>query len=127
MSKTVQISSTNQFNKLLETSKIVVADCTRSSFQIAHLLRREQSKFFFLQLMDSGISTDISPIVYADWCGPCKTIAPLYEQFSAKLSRPNKITFVNVDTEKQQEHARTYSVTGYISVIPRVLLGVAVG
>lgn len=65
------------------------------------------------------LSTDIWPIVYADWCGPCQQIAPLYEQFSAKLSRPNKITFVKVDTEKQQELARTYSVTGYKSLIPK--------
>lgn len=49
--------------------------------------------------------------VYADWCGPCKQIAPLYEQLSAQLSRPNKVTFTKVDTEKQAELAQTYKVT----------------
>ncbi|KAF7878850.1 hypothetical protein EAF04_000053 [Stromatinia cepivora] len=48
---------------------------------------------------------------YADWCGPCKAIAPIYEQLSAQLSRPNKITFTKVNVDNQTEIASTYSVT----------------
>ena len=48
---------------------------------------------------------------YADWCGPCKAIAPVYEQLSTQLSRPNRITFTKVDTDAQQELARAYGVT----------------
>ena len=48
---------------------------------------------------------------YADWCGPCKTVAPIFEKLSEQLSRPNKITFVKVNTDRQQEIARAYSVT----------------
>lgn len=48
---------------------------------------------------------------YADWCGPCKQIAPIYEQLSAQLSRPNKITFTKINTDHQQELARSYGVT----------------
>ena len=48
---------------------------------------------------------------YADWCGPCKQIAPIYEQLSAQLSRPNKITFTKINTDNQQELARSYGVT----------------
>ncbi|ESZ95345.1 thioredoxin [Sclerotinia borealis F-4128] len=48
---------------------------------------------------------------YADWCGPCKAIAPIYEQLSAQLSRPNKITFTKVNVDTQKEIASTYSVT----------------
>lgn len=49
--------------------------------------------------------------VYADWCGPCKAINPLYEQLSAQFSRAGKVTFVKVDTEKQQEISLKYGVT----------------
>jgi len=48
---------------------------------------------------------------YADWCGPCKTIAPVYETLSAQLSRPSKITFVKVNTETQKEIAAKYNVS----------------
>lgn len=48
---------------------------------------------------------------FADWCGPCKAIAPVYEQLSAQLSRPNHITFTKIDTEAQKDIARTYNIS----------------
>ncbi|KAL8843641.1 MAG: hypothetical protein Q9170_000145 [Blastenia crenularia] len=47
---------------------------------------------------------------YADWCAPCKAIAPVYEQLSAQLSRPQKITFAKVDTERQKQVAQLYRI-----------------
>ncbi|KAI9880285.1 MAG: hypothetical protein M1830_004404 [Pleopsidium flavum] len=53
-----------------------------------------------------------STIVVTDyWCGPCKQIAPVYEQLSARLSRPKKITFAKVDVDRQQEVAQKYGIT----------------
>lgn len=49
--------------------------------------------------------------VYADWCGPCKAIAPLYEQCANTFAKPNEITFVKVDTEAQKDIAQAYSIT----------------
>ncbi|KAK3383288.1 PITH domain-containing protein [Lasiosphaeria ovina] len=48
---------------------------------------------------------------YADWCGPCHQVAPIYEQLSAALSRPDLVTFVKVDTEAQKEVAQAYAIT----------------
>ncbi|KAK3355302.1 thioredoxin-like protein [Neurospora tetraspora] len=47
---------------------------------------------------------------YADWCGPCKMIAPVFESLSAKYSKPNKITFCKIDVDSQQEVAQQYGV-----------------
>lgn len=48
--------------------------------------------------------------VYADWCGPCKMIAPTFESLSTKYSKPKKITFCKVDVDAQGEVAQQYSV-----------------
>lgn len=48
---------------------------------------------------------------YADWCGPCKAIAPVYEQLSSQLSRPGTITFTKVNTDAQKDIAQTYNIT----------------
>ena len=54
-------------------------------------------------------------IVYADWCGPCKAIAPVYEKLASQLSRPNHITFTKVNGDEQTELAQAYSVRAYVS------------
>ncbi|TDZ58307.1 Thioredoxin-like protein 1 [Colletotrichum sidae] len=72
---TVLIKSPTEFQTLLSSSRIVVAD------------------------------------FYADWCGPCKTIAPFYEQLSASLSRKDVVTFVKIDVEAQKDIAKAYNVT----------------
>ena len=48
---------------------------------------------------------------YADWCGPCKAIAPIYEQLSHQLSRPNRITFTKINTDQQQQLAQAHGAT----------------
>ncbi|WP_018157703.1 thioredoxin [Demetria terragena] len=54
---------------------------------------------------------------WADWCGPCKQFAPVYE--SASLKEDNSdITFGKVDTEDQQELSGALG----ISSIPTVMV-----
>ncbi|KAK0731069.1 PITH domain-containing protein [Lasiosphaeris hirsuta] len=48
---------------------------------------------------------------YADWCGPCNQVAPIYEQLSQALSRPNIVTFTKINTDIQKEIASEYAVT----------------
>ena len=48
---------------------------------------------------------------YADWCGPCKAIAPVFAQLAEKESKPGKVQFVKVDVDSQQDVARQYGVS----------------
>ncbi|KAI9931118.1 hypothetical protein ASPWEDRAFT_101045 [Aspergillus wentii DTO 134E9] len=67
------------------------------------------SKEQFSSLLTS--STIVVSDFYADWCGPCKAIAPVYEQLARQLSRPGRITFTKVNVDHQQDIAKTYGVT----------------
>ena len=44
---------------------------------------------------------------YADWCGPCKMMAPAFERASAKVK---DVKFAKVDVEGNQEIAMRYGV-----------------
>lgn len=47
----------------------------------------------------------------ADWCGPCKQIAPVYEQFAKASSVPGYLAFAKVNVDSNKEVARKYSVS----------------
>lgn len=56
-------------------------------------------------------STYVVADFYADWCGPCKQIAPIYQQLASSLTAPGRLVFVKVDVDSQQDVARKYSVS----------------
>ena len=45
---------------------------------------------------------------WADWCGPCRNFAPIYEQAS---QTHDDITFGKIDTEDQQQLAGAAGIT----------------
>ena len=46
--------------------------------------------------------------VYADWCGPCQQMAPLYEELSQEMT---EYTFTKLNVDESRELAVKYSVT----------------
>jgi len=40
---------------------------------------------------------------WAEWCGPCKSFSPIYEDVSEKHKEDNDIVFGKIDTEAEQE------------------------
>lgn len=45
---------------------------------------------------------------YADWCGPCKAVAPILEELAAEYD--GKIYIYKVNTEEQQELAQVFGI-----------------
>lgn len=45
---------------------------------------------------------------YADWCGPCKMVAPVLEELAKEYN--GKLIIYKVDTEKEQELAAIFDI-----------------
>ena len=52
---------------------------------------------------------------YADWCGPCKMVAPILEELSTEYK--DKINIYKVDTEVEQELAAVFGVKSIPSLL----------
>ena len=57
---------------------------------------------------------------YADWCGPCKMVAPVLEELSKEYE--GKLIIYKVDTEVEQELAAIFDIRSIPSFlfIPKV-------
>ncbi|MBN2510326.1 MAG: thioredoxin [Spirochaetales bacterium] len=52
---------------------------------------------------------------YADWCGPCKMVAPVLEELSSEYQ--GKVDFYKVDTEAEQELAAAFGIQSIPSLL----------
>lgn len=52
---------------------------------------------------------------YADWCGPCKMVAPVLEELQKEYG--DKIVIYKIDTEDQQELAGMFGVQSIPSLL----------
>ena len=52
---------------------------------------------------------------YADWCGPCKMVAPILEELSKEFD--GKINIYKVNTEVEQELAAAFGIQSIPSLL----------
>jgi len=52
---------------------------------------------------------------YADWCGPCKAVAPVLEQLSQEYA--GKVDIFKIDTEAEQELAGIFGIRSIPSIL----------
>jgi len=71
-------------------------------------------KSSFKRIIDSEIPVLVD--FYADWCGPCKMLAPILSEVKKELG--NAVKIVKIDVDKNQPIAAKYQVRG----VPTMLL-----
>ena len=52
---------------------------------------------------------------YADWCGPCKMVAPILDELAKEYD--GQIVIYKVDTEKEQELAGAFGIRSIPSIL----------
>lgn len=70
------------------------------------------SKFSELINQDTPVLVDF----FAEWCGPCKMLAPILKAVKDDLG--DTISIIKIDVDKNQELAAKYQVRG----VPTILL-----
>lgn len=64
---------------------------------------------------------------YADWCNPCKMVAPILEELSAEYTN---VDFYKIDTDAESELAAAFGIRSIPSIlfipvegIPQMMMG----
>lgn len=95
---------TNLDNKIMATIKL-----TTQGFK---------EKFFdFTQKQEWEYNDSVPAIIdfYADWCGPCKMVAPILEELSEEYD--GKLNIYKVDTEVEQELSAVFGIRSIPSIL----------
>lgn len=76
-----------------------------------------QKVFNFEQNKEWKFEGDLPCLIdfYADWCGPCKMVAPILEELSVVYA--GKINIYKVDTEDQQELSQVFGIRSIPSLL----------
>jgi len=69
------------------------------------------SKFSEIINQDKPVLVDF----YADWCGPCKMMAPILKQVKENLR--GRVTILKIDVDKNQKIAAAFQVRGVPTLI----------
>ncbi|MEZ5315423.1 MAG: thioredoxin [Chlamydiales bacterium] len=73
-------------------------------------------KQFLDDNFDEGISQGVVLVdFYAEWCGPCRMLAPVVEELAQEMS--GKITVAKVDTDQSVDVAARFEVTSIPTLI----------
>lgn len=69
------------------------------------------------RFQDEVVRSSVPVVVdfYADWCGPCRIIAPIMEQLSKEYA--GRVKFVKINTDENQELVNQFGIMSIPTVM----------
>lgn len=108
--KQQQETNNNKDKNSMTTTTKGTIKLTREQF-LKKVANFEESPDKWVYLGDKPAIIDF----YADWCGPCKMIAPILEELAAEYA--GKIYIYKVDTEVEQQLAGEFGIRSIPSLL----------
>ena len=84
-----------------------------NSFAIENELKIVNDMGSFNEIINSN--TPVLVDFYADWCAPCKMMAPILHQVSKDME--GKVKVIKVDVDKNEDAARKYQIRSIPTMI----------
>ena len=103
-------NNTTKNNQQQETKKMGTIHLTKAEF-LAKVMNYEKNPTEWKYLGDKPCIIDF----YANWCGPCKMIAPILEDLAKEYD--GQIYIYKVNTEDEQELAAAFGIRSIPSVL----------
>merc|ERR1711879_832940 len=96
-------------NRNLNKKKMALEHLTKETFK--------EKVFNFLTNKDWKFEGDVPCMIdfYADWCNPCKMVAPILEELQAEYGQ--NINIYKVDTEAEKELAGMFGIQSIPSLL----------
>ncbi len=111
-------NSARQENKT-QTADAETIKATNSDSKTIHLTNATfKEKVFNYEVNQEWKYEGDKPCIidfYADWCGPCKAVAPVLEELAKEYD--GKVTIYKVNTEKQRELASAFGIRSIPSLL----------
>ena len=109
----------NSVQNKKEIKKLNAEVKTKRKIEMEHLTKEtfQEKVFNYEKNKEWKYEGDLPCLIdfYADWCGPCKMVAPILEELAGTYD--GKIRIYKVDTEDQQELAAAFGIRSIPSLL----------
>lgn len=109
-SKSTETNTIKTENNMTTTTTVKTIHLTREDF-LKKVANFEETPDKWVYLGDKPAIIDF----YADWCGPCKMIAPILEELAEEYD--GQIYIYKVDTEAEQQLAAEFGIRSIPSLL----------